>query len=162
VVVLGGTGRNFAAGMSGGIAYVYDQDGQFARCCNTAMVELGQLQGSAEQAAGTDRATWHSVEGGRGPETDEEILRRLLEAHFRYTGSFRAREILASWPTMRGKFVKVFPVEYRRALVELAAARDRSAAVETKAKAGKGAAVPDRKAGDGGGAASKVAAGRQR
>ncbi len=123
VVVLGGTGRNFAAGMSGGVAYVYDQDGQFARRCNTSMVALEPMLSSADQQAGVDRGIWHSVGKGRPAECDEVILRRLIEAHFRYTGSFQAREILASWPTMRAKFVKVFPLEYRRALGELAAAR---------------------------------------
>src|SRR5690606_10458482 len=109
VVVLGATGRNFAAGMSGGIAYVYDPDGQFARRCNTAMVELGPVLAAAEQEAATDRRIWHSA-GERAAETDEAILRRLIEAHFRYTGSFRAREILSAWPAMRARFVKVFPL----------------------------------------------------
>ena len=127
VVVLGGTGRNFAAGMSGGIAYVYDQDGQFARRCNTSMVALEPVKSSADQQAGSDRAVWHSVGQDRPAETDEAILRPLIEAHFRYTGSFQAREILASWPTMRGKFIKVFPMEYQRALVEMAAARKAAA-----------------------------------
>ena len=62
VVVLGKTGRNFAAGMSGGIAYVYDEDGQFAKRCNTAMVALEKVLPKAEQEAATDRAIWHKGE----------------------------------------------------------------------------------------------------
>jgi len=113
VVVLGGTGRNFAAGMSGGIAYVYDPDGDFAQRCNTAMVALEQVATTQQQQEKVDEAIWHLGE------TDEFILRDLIEKHFRYTGSFRAREILHDWPNKRARFVKVFPHEYRRALKEL-------------------------------------------
>jgi glutamate synthase (NADPH/NADH) large chain len=114
VAVLGTTGRNFAAGMSGGIAYVLDLDGQFAKRCNTAMVALEPVLPEAEQEAKVARDLWH-----RG-ETDEPILKRLIENHARYTGSARAKEILDDWTTYRAKFVKVFPHEYRRALGELA------------------------------------------
>ena len=93
--------------MSGGVAYVLDADGDFARHCNTAMVELEKVERTG--GAG-DPATRHL---GR---IDEELLRELIEKQFRYTGSFRAREILAKWEEMRGKFVKVMPTEYRRAL----------------------------------------------
>ncbi len=117
VVVLGETGRNFAAGMSGGIAYVYDPDGLFAARCNQAMVELDELLCTAEQLQSVDPATWH-----RG-ECDEIIVTSLLEKHFRYTGSERARAILDDWERARTRFVKVFPTEYRRALGELHAAR---------------------------------------
>jgi hypothetical protein len=117
VVVLGSTGRNFAAGMSGGIAYVYDPDGQFERRCNLSMVSLEPVQSGAAQEAAGNRDIWHTAGSGRAPEPDEAILRRLIESHFRYTGSFQAREILASWATARGKFVKVFPLEYRRAAI---------------------------------------------
>jgi glutamate synthase (NADPH/NADH) large chain len=98
VIVLGGTGRNFAAGMSGGFAYVLDLDGDFARRCNPAMVDLEPL-----------------VE----PE-DEVAVKRLIENHQKYTNSRRAAEILEKWTQYRPKFVKVFPKEYRRALAELA------------------------------------------
>ncbi|MBS0318307.1 MAG: glutamate synthase subunit alpha, partial [Proteobacteria bacterium] len=121
VVVLGRTGRNFAAGMSGGIAYVYDEDGQFDRRCNTSMVTLEKVQSSAEQQAEGDRALWH-----RG-QTDEEQLRQLLEEHNRWTGSRRARELLDDWARARTRFVKVFPNEYRRAMPELAARAEISA-----------------------------------
>jgi glutamate synthase (NADPH/NADH) large chain len=113
VVVLGATGRNFAAGMSGGIAYVFDESGDFARRCNTAMVTLEPVLPSQEQQERVDAAIWHLGE------TDEFILRDLVERHFRYTGSLRARMILDNWAGMRGRFIKVFPNEYRRALKEL-------------------------------------------
>jgi len=97
VVVLGTTGRNFAAGMSGGFAYVLDLDGEFAKRCNPAMVDLEAITDS----------------------DDESALKRLIENHQKYTGSKRAAEILAAWAQYRAKFVKVFPKEYRRALAEL-------------------------------------------
>jgi glutamate synthase (NADPH) large chain len=121
VVVLGQTGRNFAGGMSGGIAYVYDERGDFAAHCNTSMVALEPVLSSQEQKARVDQAIWHSA--GAGPATDESILRELIEKQFRTTGSFRAKEILHDWDRMRGRFVKVFPHEYRRALKEMAERR---------------------------------------
>lgn len=127
VVVLGKTGRNFAAGMSGGVAYVYDEDGQFAKRCNPAMVSLEKVLSTAEQEATMDKAIWH-----RGL-ADEAQLKKLLEEHNRWTGSKRARELLDSWVESRGKFVKVFPNEYKRALGEIAA-RKTAAAVTTKAQ----------------------------
>ncbi len=119
VVVLGETGRNFAAGMSGGIAYVYDPDGDFAQRCNLAMVALDPVLSSAEQSAGSDHALWHSEQRGGAGETDEVILKRLIERHFKYTGSTRARALLDDWTVGRSKFVKVFPTEYKRALKEM-------------------------------------------
>ena len=92
VVVLGETGRNFAAGMSGGIAYVYDPKGDFAKRCNTAMVSLEAVLSSAEQHL--DRASWHSQHRDGEPEADEVILKRLIERHFKHTGSTRARFLL--------------------------------------------------------------------
>jgi glutamate synthase (NADPH/NADH) large chain len=127
VVVLGKTGRNFAAGMSGGVAYVYDEDGQFAKRCNTAMVSLEKVLSSAEQEATMDKAIWHRGLG------DEAQLKKLLEEHNRWTGSKRARELLDTWAESRGKFVKVFPNEYKRALGEINA-RKTAAAVTTKAQ----------------------------
>ena len=113
VVVLGATGRNFAAGMSGGLAYVYDPDGCFPKRCNTAMVELDSVLSKQDQEAKIDRALWH-----RGM-TDEEILKSLIEKHFKYTGSIQARKLLDDWGRARAHFVKVFPNEYKRALKEL-------------------------------------------
>jgi glutamate synthase (NADPH) large chain len=115
VVVLGETGRNFAAGMSGGIAYVLDQDGSFSSRCNTTMVQLDPVLAEAEQEAKIARDIWHLGQA------DETILRGMIEKHARHTGSARARQILDNWAQYRTRFVKVFPNEYRRALGELAA-----------------------------------------
>jgi glutamate synthase (NADPH/NADH) large chain/glutamate synthase (ferredoxin) len=127
VAVLGKTGRNFAAGMSGGVAYVYDEDGQFAKRCNTAMVSLEKVLSAAEQTATIDKAVWHR------DQTDEAQLKKLLDDHNRWTGSKRARELLDNWSDARGKFVKVFPNEYKRALGEINA-RKVAAAVTVKAQ----------------------------
>ncbi|GAA4423349.1 glutamate synthase-related protein [Acidovorax lacteus] len=113
VVVLGKTGRNFAAGMSGGIAYVYDEDGQFASRCNMSMVTLERVLTAEEQTAQLPRAIWHR------DQTDEAQLKKMLEDHNRWTGSKRARELLDNWAASRAKFVKVFPTEYKRALAEI-------------------------------------------
>ena len=113
VAVLGPTGRNFAAGMSGGIAYVYDEDGQFAARCNPSMVALEKVLTAAEQQAQIDRKIWHR------DQSDEAQLRKLLEDHFKWTGSQRARALLDGWDSARLKFVKVFPNEYKRALGEI-------------------------------------------
>ncbi|MDQ7989076.1 MAG: glutamate synthase-related protein [Candidatus Dactylopiibacterium sp.] len=122
IVVLGETGRNFAAGMSGGVAYVYDPDGVFAKKANTAMVDLDAVPTVAEQTEKVDRDIWHAAARGAAGETDEVILKRLIENHFRYTGSFRAKTLLENWDESRRAFVKVMPKEYRRALKELAVA----------------------------------------
>jgi len=127
VVVLGKTGRNFAAGMSGGVAYVYDEDGQFASRCNTAMVALEKVVSATEQQAASAKGLWHREQ------TDEAQLRRLLEEHNRWTGSKRARELLDNWAEARGKFIKVFPSEYKRALKEM---HERKLAAATEAAAG--------------------------
>jgi glutamate synthase (NADPH/NADH) large chain/glutamate synthase (ferredoxin) len=113
--------------MSGGVAYVYDEDGQFAERCNTAMVTLDPVLTAAEQAKQIDSAVWH-----RGM-ADETQLRKLLEDHNRWTGSKRARELLDNWAQARGKFVKVFPTEYKRALGEIHA-RQQAAEATAKAK----------------------------
>jgi glutamate synthase (NADPH/NADH) large chain len=117
VVVLGDTGRNFAAGMSGGVAYVYDPKGEFEPKCNTSMVALERVVSAKEQ--GGDKATWHAQTRNGEREADEAILKRLIERHFKHTGSTRARNLLDDWATSRGKFVKVFPTEYKRALEEM-------------------------------------------
>ena len=98
VVVLGLTGRNFAAGMSGGEAYVLDENGTFAANCNPGMVDLDPV------------------------ETDEDIatLRGLVEQHLESTGSANARRVLADWPNALAKFVKVAPVDYKRIIRERA------------------------------------------
>ena len=84
----------------------------------------------AEQGEKIDRDIWHAMQRGQIGEADEVILKRLIENHFRYTGSLRAKALLESWEETRRAFVKVMPKEYRRALKELAvAARSQSAAV---------------------------------
>ncbi|PXW97132.1 glutamate synthase (NADH) large subunit [Sphaerotilus hippei] len=125
-VVLGRTGRNFAAGMSGGVAYVYDEDGAFASRCNTAQVALDKVLTAAEQEQTMDLAIWHKGQ------TDEALLKKLVEDHHRWTGSLRARDILDNWSEARARFVKVFPHEYKRALGEINATK---AADETIARA---------------------------
>jgi glutamate synthase (NADPH/NADH) large chain len=122
IVVLGATGRNFAAGMSGGIAYVLDEQGSFAKYCNTSMVTLEPLLAESEQEAKLARELWHKGE------SDEAVAKRMIERHARYTASAQAKRILERWREYRTKFVKVFPNEYRRALGELAAQHKRLAA----------------------------------
>ncbi|HJW26875.1 MAG TPA: glutamate synthase-related protein [Rhodocyclaceae bacterium] len=119
VVVLGMTGRNFAAGMSGGIAYVLDEDGSFKNRCNLAQVALEKVMAASRQPA---NEPMH-----RGT-TDEDLLKDLITRHAEYTGSARAKAILANWDAYREKFVKVYPHEYKRALTELAAAGQKEAA----------------------------------
>ena len=122
-VVLGKTGRNFAAGMSGGVAYVYDEDGLFSTRCNTAQVALDKVLPAAEQEKTVDFAIWHKGQ------TDEALLKKLIEDHHRWTGSLRARDILDNWSEARAKFVKVFPTEYKRALAEINAAKAADATI---------------------------------
>ena len=114
VAVLGSTGRNFGAGMSGGIAYVLDADGSFSERCNPSMVTLEPVLPEAEQEGKLARELWHLGAA------DEVTLKRLIGEHARHTGSVRARTILEKWAEYRSRFVKVFPNEYRRALGELA------------------------------------------
>ena len=119
VVVLGDTGRNFAAGMSGGVAYVWDPEGAFAERCNMTMVALEPVLSSAAQTKEQGIDVWHSLSRGGERETDEAILKRLVENHFHYTGSFSARDLVSNWGSARGKFIKVMPVDYKRALGEM-------------------------------------------
>jgi glutamate synthase domain-containing protein 2/glutamate synthase domain-containing protein 1/glutamate synthase domain-containing protein 3 len=98
VIVLGPTGRNFAAGMSGGIAYVYDRDRGFESRCNLDLVDLEELD-----------------------EADVTEVQELIKEHIAHTGSLVARNLLASWERSRERFVKVMPRDYRRALAEAAA-----------------------------------------
>ncbi|MEO8754873.1 MAG: glutamate synthase-related protein, partial [Casimicrobiaceae bacterium] len=120
VVVIGRTGRNFAAGMSGGLAYVYDADGTFAQRCNPAMVTLEPLQTEAAQSA----AEKELAASGKGRtrhrgQLDETLVRGEIERYLRFTGSTLALALLDNWEAARARFVKVFPHEYRRALTEL-------------------------------------------
>ncbi len=129
VVVLGPTGRNFAAGMSGGIAYVLDEAGDFEGRCNMAMVALEPVT--------ADDATLQKIMGQKGELAsngladaiadmlgqDVERLYQLISRHAHYTNSAKAKAILADWPAYLPKFKKVMPVEYRRALQDLAKAQ---------------------------------------
>ena len=116
VVVLGKTGRNFAGGMSGGEAFVLNKDGKFELRCNLGMVELEQVT---------------------IPE-DQVTLRNMIEAHLKYTGSQKAREVLAKWESMLPKFVKVMPIDYKRVLLERRAAMAKQHAKREKEMAGRG------------------------
>jgi len=136
VVVLGSTGRNFAAGMSGGMAYVYDGDGTFAARCNTSMVALEPLLSEAEQA----KAEKELAAAGHGRllhlgRSDEALVREMIEKHLRFTGSTLALAIVDDWEAARRKFIKVFPAEYKRALTEMheAKAAGRAAVVKVAA-----------------------------
>ncbi|MCF7954287.1 MAG: glutamate synthase large subunit [Phycisphaerae bacterium] len=104
VAVVGKTGCNFAAGMSGGIAYVLDEMQLFDTLCNLNMVEL--------------ESVWK--------EKDKKILGDLIERHLKWTGSQRAQQILDAWPDMVGKFVKVVPIDYRKALAKMRADEQRN------------------------------------
>ncbi len=125
VVVLGPTGRNFAAGMSGGIAYVLDEAGDFERRCNLMMVELEPIEEEDEaleelEHQGGDLET-HGLVDVRHDMTrfDAQRLKGLISKHLHYTNSARARHILDNWEAFLPKFVKVMPVDYRRALEEM-------------------------------------------
>ncbi|MDQ7002991.1 MAG: glutamate synthase large subunit, partial [Ghiorsea sp.] len=124
VVILGETGRNFAAGMSGGMAYVFDASGEFENRCNMAQVSL-------EPVLSEDKALEDNYHLGGDLEThgkvdirhslnqnDEKILHQLITRHIHYTNSARGKEILDNWDASLEKFVKVIPVDYKRALAE--------------------------------------------
>ena len=129
VVVIGKTGRNFAAGMSGGVAYVLDEEGDFAERCNMAMVELEPVPEEDDMLEklhhhGGDIAHKGRVDvSGDMTRHDEERLVQLISNHMHYTGSTRAKAILDDWAHYRPKFRKVMPVEYRRALIEMERSR---------------------------------------
>jgi glutamate synthase (NADPH/NADH) large chain len=127
VVCLGPTGRNFAAGMSGGIAYVLNGDGTFESRCNLAMVELEPVaeEDDALEALdhqGGDLETHGRVDVSHDMTRFDAIrLRQLIENHLRHTGSEVAQRILDDWANYLPQFVKVMPVDYRRALEEMKA-----------------------------------------
>ena len=126
VCVLGTTGRNFAAGMSGGIAYVLDEAGDFDTRCNLTQVDLEPIAAEEDQmeaaAQGGDLETHGRVNIDHDmTRYDAQRLKGLIEKHLHYTGSAQARTILKDWDQYRTKFVKVMPVDYRRALLEMQA-----------------------------------------
>jgi len=121
VVVLGQTGRNFAAGMSGGVAYVLDEEGTFAGRCNMSMVQLEAIPEEAAASETGEVEVHGRVHLNHLGKADAAALRGKIEKHLRYTGSVRAKLILDNWARYLPKFVKVMPTEYRRALQEIAA-----------------------------------------
>ena len=104
VIILGSTGRNFAAGMSGGIAFIYDLNNEFKNKCNTSMVKLEKV-GESNNLLHLD-------------ESDESLLKRLLSNHYKFTSSIVSKAILDDWKNQLKNFVKVFPDEYRRVLID--------------------------------------------
>jgi glutamate synthase (NADPH/NADH) large chain len=130
-VVLGRTGRNFAAGMSGGVAYVLDESGDFERRCNTEMVELERVR-AAPLAPVEDWTALPLAEVMTDMLGDDvRRLRAMIERHRRFTGSAVAARVLDRWDELLPKFVKIVPVDYRRAL--LARRADAEAATKTAA-----------------------------
>ena len=134
VVVLGETGRNFAAGMSGGIAYVHDPERKFAGRCNAAMVDLEPIVPTDPDTV-VDLEAPHQLsvsaeDSGMGHmlSFDAERLRILIERHRLLTGSEKASALLDDWEATLSNFVKVVPKDYRRALLELQAEREAAAA----------------------------------
>ncbi|MDH3536002.1 MAG: glutamate synthase large subunit, partial [Gammaproteobacteria bacterium] len=125
VVVLGQTGRNFAAGMSGGVAYVLDADGMFERRCNLAMVDLEPITDEDDALENTEHQGGDLEAHGLVDimhdlsRCDDQRLRMLIEKHHQLTGSAKAAAILEDWDGYRSRFVKVMPVEYRKALQKM-------------------------------------------
>ena len=126
VVVLGKTGRNFAAGMSGGIAYIFDPEAKFEVNCNKSMVELlGVLESSAQRKK-VSEIEWHCGMA------DEVLLMNLIQMHLKWTGSAIAKAILNNWKFSLKSFVKVFPHEYKRALIDMGSHSNRQENVVMK------------------------------
>jgi glutamate synthase (NADPH/NADH) large chain len=128
VVGLGRTGRNFAAGMSGGVAYVYDPEAGFTALCNGSMIDLLPVSPARDEEDGAGRPQQrangvHDFGMGDMLRHDAERLRVLVERHHLHTGSKRARALLADWDAALRAFVKVMPRDYARALQQLEAER---------------------------------------
>ncbi|MER2556299.1 MAG: glutamate synthase large subunit [Candidatus Competibacter denitrificans] len=138
VVVLGRTGRNFAAGMSGGVAYVLDEAGDFDRRANQAMVALEPLNDiEATLNAPLSPDDWRSLAQSALPEDwlrhDAQRLRILVARHYLQTGSEPARRVLEQWRELLPKFVKIMPLDYRRALQDMQQIKVRAARLDEKA-----------------------------
>ena len=134
VAVLGRTGRNFAAGMSGGVAYVYDPKGTFDQRCNMAQVDLLPISAEPDADEGTGRPKQRGTnvnDFGMGDmlRHDAERLKILIERHKLHTGSAKAARMLDDWDNTLTKFVKIMPRDYARALRQLEAERDEAATV---------------------------------
>tara|TARA_B110000003_G_scaffold276337_1_gene322295 strand:+ start:10 stop:3630 length:3621 start_codon:yes stop_codon:yes gene_type:complete len=113
VVILGRTGQNFAAGMSGGVAYIYDPDNTFNNYCNLSMVTLHKVE---RENIKTDMPKHLNL-------ADEVILKTLIEKHGQYTDSSIAKKILSNWDKELENFIKVMPIEYKRALTEMSSSK---------------------------------------
>ena len=128
VVVLGETGRNFAAGMSGGVAYVYDAADTFERRCNMAMVELTNIPDETGDESYTQVlecfANGRVKVVGDLTKFDAARLRFLIGKHVKATGSNLGQAMLDDWQAALGNFRKVMPVEYRQAMEKLALTED--------------------------------------
>ena len=131
--MLGDTGHNFAAGMSGGIAYVWDPKGRLDRLCNQKEVALEPVmldEGEDDEETNRDdhprQRAPNVVDNGMGDPLrfDAQRLRILIERHHLFTGSARARALLEDWDNTLRAFVKIVPQDYRRALLELKVERD--------------------------------------
>jgi glutamate synthase (NADPH) large chain len=142
VLVIGPTGRNFAAGMSGGVAYVLDEDKTFEKRCNLSMVDLQPIPEEEElierkQHHGGDLESHGLVDiTSRMDKNDATRIHELLARHYKFTGSSRARVILDDWANYLPKFVKVMPVEYARALADLEKAQATSNGMTVGVKKG--------------------------
>ena len=115
VVVLGKVGRNFGAGMSGGIAYVLDEEDNFKKLYNAEMIELEKILNNDESVI-SDNLLKH----------DKERLRNLIENHFRYTNSPKAKNILDNFDNYLPKFIKIMPTEYKKVLIKMYEKKDQS------------------------------------
>lgn len=118
VTILGKTGRNFAAGMSGGIAYVLDQDNDFETLCNKSMVDIEAIDINEPFTKDSDALAKNLLQH------DAQRLRGVIEDHHRYTGSSEAKKVLDDWGTYLPKFKKIMPTDYRRALLDMQAAAE--------------------------------------
>jgi glutamate synthase (NADPH/NADH) large chain len=122
--------------MSGGIAYVLDEDGDFTQRCNLAMVDLEPIPDEQSAAAADGSVAELEAHGKVKIDHlaghDDATLKGLIQSHLLYTGSDRARRVLENWTTYLPKFVKVMPLEYRRALGEMAQEQARASEPEKR------------------------------
>jgi glutamate synthase (NADPH/NADH) large chain len=119
VVVLGKVGRNFGAGMSGGIAYILDEEDKFKKLYNSEMIELEKIENNNERALSDNLLI-----------NDKERLRNLIQNHYRYTNSPKGKTILDNFDSYLPKFIKVMPTEYKKVLVKMYAKNDQLKEVE--------------------------------
>ena len=113
VIVLGKTGRNFAAGMSGGIAYILDEDNSFEAFCNKSMVDLEKLSNNELNSKYTEKEINSDL-----LDFDISRLKLLINRHYKNTKSEKAKKIINDWKKFLPQFIKITPFEFRRALIE--------------------------------------------